>query len=587
MDAVTFKRTGDETMTGGTAVLKRAFSLLLMLSLSGCVGGGDSQPTEYERTSAGVKKHDDADCLTTITTGDVQGTSRGESCAYTGIPYAAAPVGALRWAPPQPAASWAPAVFSATGLPGLCPQRTPAGVNQGVEDCLKLGVFTPSPAPHKAPVLVWFHTGNFIASTSGSPSFDGERIAEQTGAIVVTLNYRLGALGFLSHPELTAEDPSRPSSGNYGILDQRLALEWVQDNIAAFGGDRKRVAIAGISAGAESASVHVVSPGSAGLFKRAIIQSGTFTHRAPTLAQNEAQGNTFATNIGCTTAPVLPCLRTKTRDQVLVALANYQAGWSSAPGVRWSPVVDGLELPDQPRTLYEQGASGNVRVIVGSARDDGFSFVQRSFPAAMTAAQYTTALNAEFGATLGASVLAQYPVADYISPKEALSHVATDLGFVCEARRVARLVTLNGGGEDEDEEQDEDELGHAYLYSFERITSDPLHVPHATDHPFVFGNPFAPGAGPAFDPNLNPDNVALYQSVMGYWTRFADKGKPNHGNDGELDWPRYGVGSDTDEHLVIDVPLSTGTGLRATQCDFWDQHFLRSPILGPQAASAP
>ena len=565
--------------------MKRRFGVGKWAGLLLLVSMGTTSVAEYERDNAPMKKLDN-DCLTTVSGGDIQGIDRGDSCAYLSIPYAAPPVGALRWKPPQPAAPWAPSVIASPpnwtdpAVRPVCPQRSP---NQGSEDCLKLFVFAPSPLPHKAPVLVYFHTGRFIAAAGSNLYVDGERIAEKTGAIVVTLNYRLGPFGFMAHSLLTAEDPAYPSSGNYGMLDQRLAMQWVHDNVEAFGGDNTRIAIAGISAGGESASAHVVSPGSAGLFKRAILQSGPFTHRIDTLAEREAQGAVFATRVGCTTGDILACMRLKTRDEVLNALALDAGGWAEAGGVRWSPVVDGLELPDQPRTLYEMGAFNNVRVIVGSARDDGFAGVNRSFPSSITEAQYVAALNTEFG-PYAADVLAQYPSFLYASPKEALSAVASDFGYICEARRIARL-TARPDGEDTDGPDDldsDDDDKSAYLYSFERITTDPLHVLHGTDHPFLFGNLYVPTG---FDPNLDPNNIALFQSMAGYWARFAEKGKPNHGNDGAVNWPAYGVGEDPDRNLALNVPITVNFGYRDTQCSFWDGFFFRHPFATLPAAA--
>ena len=237
-----------------------------------------------------------ASCAVTTGTGDVQGLDAGASCAFLGIPYAAPPTGALRWKPPQPAAPWA-APLLATTPPSNCPQvLTPALVlPSGNEDCLKLNIWVRDPFPASpAPVIVWLHTGSFFGASANFPSHNGRRLAEETGAIVVAPNYRLGPLGFLVHNALAAEDPARPVSGNYGLLDQRAALQWVRDNIAAFGGDPNNVTLAGTSAGADSVGMHLVSPGSGGLFHRAIIESGTPTIRWPSHEESTAQGDDLA-----------------------------------------------------------------------------------------------------------------------------------------------------------------------------------------------------------------------------------------------------------------------------------------------------
>ena len=270
---------------------------------------------------------------------------------------------------------------------------TPGATCPNSESCLTLNVWVRNPLPATpAPVIVWLHTGGFVASSASFAPHNGRRFAEETGVIIVAPNYRLGPLGFLAHPALAAEDPLRPVSGNYGLLDQRLALQWVHDNIAAFGGDPNNVTIAGTSAGAHSVGLHLVSPASAGLFHRAIIQSGTPTIRWPTEVESFAQGDALATALGCTTpATVLSCLRGKTPAQVQAALPlGSEAVLEPPPGRGvWLPVVDGVELPDQPRALFESGRFHQVPTIVGFMRDEGAgNFITRSFPSGVTLAQY-------------------------------------------------------------------------------------------------------------------------------------------------------------------------------------------------------
>ena len=176
-----------------------------------------------------------ASCLVATFNGAVQGVDRGSSCAFLGIPFAAPPIGNLRWKSPQPAAAWAPAVLNATAAPPACAQLNSAtGQPMGSEDCLKLNIWTPNPPPRAAAVIVWLHPGSFVAASANYPPQDGQNLAAQTGAIVVAPNYRLGPFGFLGHSALSSEGAG---AGNYGLLDQRAALEWVRDHIAAFGGD--------------------------------------------------------------------------------------------------------------------------------------------------------------------------------------------------------------------------------------------------------------------------------------------------------------------------------------------------------------
>ena len=349
----------------------------------------------------------------------------------------------------------------------------------GIEDCLKLNVWTPNPAPATpAPVIFWIHTGAFQAANANLADSRGQNLAARTGAIVVAAGYRHGPFGFLGHSALTAEDPTYASSGNYGFLDQRAALVWVRDHIAAFGGDPHNVTIAGQSAGGHSVSLHLVSPGSAGLFTRAIMQSSYASQRWTTLADAEALGHTFAANAGCTDpAQVLTCMRSKTPAQVLLAFANGQQQFAQTPRVDWNPVVDGLDIPDQPRTLVRNRGvqSRPPDHWCHSGTRDG-SMSDRSFPGGLTVAQDADAVATEFGVLDAPSILAQYPVADFPSPKHALSQLAGDVELICEARRVARLVERTGTP--------------VYLYSFERevgpVAGD--QVIHGLDRNFVFGN---------------------------------------------------------------------------------------------------
>ena len=255
-------------------------SALLIAALAGAYFS-----TEEARTQS-------SSCFVSTISGHIQGTDTGSSCVFLGIPFAAPPLGGLRWKPPQPATPWAPATLVANVL-RQCPQVAPAGstTTVGNEDCLKVNVWSPYAVPSdRRPVLVWIPPGAFQAASINVADSNGRKLAEQTGAIVVAANYRLGPLGFLGHPALTAEDPSYASSGNYGLLDQRMALAWVRDHIAAFGGDPENVTIFGQSAGAHSVSLHLVSPGSAGYFHRAIMQSGTATGRWPTRNDAESLG---------------------------------------------------------------------------------------------------------------------------------------------------------------------------------------------------------------------------------------------------------------------------------------------------------
>jgi para-nitrobenzyl esterase len=508
-------------------------------------------------------------CLVTTVNGDVQGLDVGPSCAFLGIPYAAAPTGALRWQPPQPAANWT-SPRPATTPAASCPSITASP--GGNENCLTLNIWVRNPLPAApAPVIVWLHTGAFLAASSNFPSHNGRRLAEETGAIVVAPNYRLGPFGFLVHSALSAEDPARPVSGNYGLLDQRFSLQWVRDNIAAFGGDPNNVTLAGTSAGGDSAGLHLVAPGSAGLFHRAAIHSGTPTVRWPTHAEAMVQGDAFASALGCVDpATVLACLRSKNRDQVLLALPlASQAVLEPAAGrVLWTPVVDGVVFPDQPRALFEAGQFQQVPTIIGFTRDEAAGpFVTRSFPSGVTLAQYEGWAGTEFGPHAPA-VLAQYPAASYPVPFDAMAQVVGDGQFVCEGRRLARALT--------------NVHSSVYVYSYDYVIDDVFsgRAIHGLESNILFGNNYVPNQYP--NHVLTATDLALHAQMAGYWTRFAGTGHPNVDDDTVVHWQEFrdppGLGRGAYRHLVLDSTIRSDKRLREAACDFWEPYFFR-PML--------
>jgi para-nitrobenzyl esterase len=442
-----------------------------------------------------------------------------------------------------------------------------------------LNIWTPDPKPTgQAPVIVWLHTGSFTGASANFASHNGQRLAEETGAIVVAANYRLGPFGFLAHNALAAEDPAYPASGNYGLLDQRAALAWVRDNIAQFGGDPNNVTLAGTSAGGDSVGLHLVSPGSVGLFHRAMVQSGTPTVRWPTFSEAAAQGDAFASALGCTDPSlILGCMRSKTPSQVLLALAQGTQQVVETPGRGfWNPVVDGFQIPAQPRTLFESGTFHHVPTIIGTTRDEGWgNFINRSFPTGVTLAQYEAWVTNEFG-PYASEVLAAYPAVNFPSATDAMARLLGDGQFVSEARRLARLIERTGTP--------------AFLYSYEYEIDDLSldHVIHGVESNIIFGNNYVP---PIF-PNhiLNAPDLTLHAAMAGYWTRFAATGNPNSDDDSIVHWPAFkhptGGGRGSDKYIVFDSVIREGQRLREEQCEFWEPLFLRT-MLGGLPAAAP
>jgi para-nitrobenzyl esterase len=515
-------------------------------------------------------------CFVSTGSGDVQGQDLGASCAFLGIPYAASPAGSNRWKPPQAAVPWT-TLLQATAIPSGCPSIN-AGTPGGNEDCLKLNIWVAkSTIGRRMPVIVWLHTGSFVAASANFASHNGKRLAEETGAIVVAPNYRLGPFGFLVHAALDAEDPGHPSSGNYGLMDQRAALQWVQDNIASFGGDAQRVTLAGTSAGADSVGLHMVSPASARLFQRAIIESGTPTIRWPTHDEGLSRGDAVAAALGCTDpASVLSCMRSKPSAAVLQALPlGSQQPLELTNRAFWLPVVDGIEIPDQPRWLFASGLFNHVPTILGTNRDEGWGFVLRSFPSGADVMQYEDWIDTEFGAD-AALLRALYPASAFVSPTEAMSQMIGDAQFVCETRRLSRLLERAGTP--------------AFLYSYE-YEIDALsvdHVIHGVESNIIFGNGYAPMQFPLHP--LDATDTALHSAMEGYWTRFAGAGTPNTDDPTVVHWPAFkhptGPGRGADKYLKFDVTIAERLRLREAQCDRVEPLFLRT-LLGEVPASAP
>ena len=507
-------------------------------------------------------------CLVATSHGDVRGIDRGQSCEFRAVPFGQTTAGEGRWKAPVAAVPWAPAVLDATVALPVCAQINPVGQLAGSEDCLKLNIWAPHPhSGPPLPVIVWLHAGSFLLTSGAVGQSNATRFVEANDVIVVAPNYRLGAFGFLGHRALRGE--SLGTAGNYGLLDQRLALEWVRTHIAAFGGDPNRITIAGQSAGGLSVSLHLVSPGSDGLFDRAIMQGGFASYRWRTRDDGEAQGDAFATALGCNDpAQVLTCLRAKTRDQVLRALPTGTEQFAETGRTHWSPIVDGLVIPDQPRWLYESGAFSRVPIIIGSNRDEGWTWVNRSFAGDITQEQYESALQTEFGAD-AAAILATYPSAEYGSPKSALAQAVTDAEYACGAERLARLIERTNTP--------------LYLYQFNYAVDAvaPDRAVHGLDVNFLFGTDIgAPLLTPPATYVLTGPDLDVSRSMAGYWRRFADTGNPNTDDETVVHWQVFnrpdGEGRGADRYLILDAPVRTAMRLREEQCAFWDPYFFRS-----------
>jgi para-nitrobenzyl esterase len=523
----------------------RPLAVLALLALPACVGalapGDDTQADAGPLATAGSLP----DPLI-VGSGPLHGrfSTTLSVHSYRGIPYAAPPVGALRFADPEPHAPWT-TPLDVTHFGAFCPQldsawgAAPAADKQS-EDCLTLNVWTPATAPDaRLPVLVYLHGGSFVVGGSGFAAYDGARLAHEGGVVVVSLNYRLGPLGFLAHPELSAASP-HASSGNYGILDQIAALRWLQDNVATFGGDPARVTIFGHSSGGASVCALYTSPLARGLFAGAIIQSGFCSEGGETLADVEALGEEAASALGCDGADdVIACLRAAPVDDVLHALA---AGVQLEDGVHYRPSVDDYVLHAPPGDVLAAGDADPVPLVVGTTSDEG-SLYAASLDIADVAA-YEAWVTDRWPDDAPA-LLALYPADDDSAVPGALDHLITHWLYTCPARRIA---------------SDAAAFAPVWRYQFEHVSWDAaargLGAYHGAELPYLF-HYFKDDAAHMW----SADDAALSARLVADWSEFAARGALPA-------WPAYDPSADPYE--ILDLPPSASDDLDGPACDLWD-----------------
>ncbi|HVQ96419.1 MAG TPA: carboxylesterase family protein [Mycobacteriales bacterium] len=455
--------------------------------------------------------------------GEVRGDSRTGVAEWLGIPYAAAPVGDLRWRAPQPAASWT-GVRDATQFGNRCVQGS--GWDPGyatpklTEDCLYLNVYAPHTTQRNLPVLVWIHGGGF---TGGAGQDTDPRQYVQNGNVVyVTINYRLGALGYLGLPQMGLQNADGP--GNFGLLDQQAALRWVQRNIGRFGGDRGNVTIAGQSAGGSSVCDQLSSPAAAGLFARVIIMSGGCS------MQTEAQGQTasasFAQAVGCTdTATALACLRGKSAAEIL---AGQQQ-------VSIRPALGGRAFPLDPATAVRTGRFTRVPVMFGQVHDERNLFVFQGndyLGHPVTAAQFESTVRATYGANAD-RVLAAYPLSAYSSPGVALGRLQSDAASYTRKLlddQFSRYVPTYAY---EFAEEQTPQFASIYLLQQqgEPARSFPFGATHVDDLPYLWE--YLGMRLPFTD-----DQLELSDQMITYWSGFQSASDPNARPETPR-WPRY------------------------------------------------
>jgi len=493
--------------------------------------------------------------------------------SFKGVPFAEAPVGDLRWKPPQPVKNWEGA-RKADKFGPRCMQRAVFGdmnfrSNGMSEDCLYLNVWTPAKSGReKLPVLVYFYGGGFIAGDGSEPRYDGASMAGK-GIVAVTVNYRLGVFGFFAHPELTKESPNK-ASGNYGLLDQTAALKWVRQNIAAFGGDPNRVTIAGESAGSISVSAQMASPLSKNLIAGAIGESGSILGAlsAVPLADGEQNGVKFATAID---KGSLAALRAMPADQLLETTAK--------PGLpRFSPTIDGYLFPKSPFEIYAAGEQARVPLLAGvNSEESGyFGVLGREKP---TVENYRKALERLYPGKAD-EVFKLYPASNENEVMDAAQALASDRFIGYSTWKWTDLATKTGG-----------KPTYYYLYARPR---PPMRPEMGDAQPGLAGgvvsgrqaaaNPRPPARGAVHSAEIEyamgnldsnkvyawtPDDYKVSKVMQEYFANFIKTGAPN--GKGLAVWPKFVEG----RRLVIDANTRAEADQARSRCEFLDQFYIK------------
>ena len=486
--------------------------------------------------------------------------------AFKGIPFAAPPTGDLRWRPPAPVRPWE-GVRRADQYAAPCLQPVfpggPPEVNEILrlpgtpnEDCLYLNVWSAAKsANERRPVMVWIHGGALVIGSPAVPATDGAALAKK-GVVLVSINYRLGAFGFLAHPELTKES-THASSGNYGLLDQLAALQWVQKNIAQFGGDPKNVTIFGESAGSWSVNLLVASPLGKGLFQRAIGESGALligSRDEPTLALNsqalvqaEQRGAAFATVLG---ARSLSELRAKTAEEVMKA--------ATLPGnplnAGFGATVDGWVLPDSADRIFAAGRQNDVPTLIGSNANEGALFLAQPVPAAASREQAARTYGVRAD-----EFLRHYPASTDEQARSSAMQYMGDAVFGLQMRTWARLQKKTG-------------KAAAYLYLFDRIPPDSACkcATHGSEIVYAFNN-----VGLSTRPFQQADRK-LADTMSSYWVNFATKGDPN--GPSVAKWAPYA--EDSDMLMALGDRVEPRPVPHRAALDFLEAHFRRHQGAG-------
>ncbi|MBP2327976.1 para-nitrobenzyl esterase [Kibdelosporangium banguiense] len=490
----------------------------------------------------------------TVAQGKLRGKVDLDSRQFLNIPYAAPPTGVLRFRPPQSPSSWQ-GVRDATNQGNVCPQGAPLGTVS--EDCLVLNVITPPAVKSKnLPVMVWLHGGAYTLGSGAG--YDPKPLVTNGGVIVVSVNYRLGSFGYLALPGLASESGT---TGDYGVLDQQAGLRWVRENIAAFGGNPGNVTIFGESAGGHSICMQLISPGAAGLFHKAISQSGgcidTGLGPAP-LNTAYSVGGSFAKEAGCAdAASQAACLRGKSMDELIKAQGE---AFSLQAQLRWIPTIDGKVIRESTKDALTSGRYNRVPLISGTNKDEGDLFVAFGWHLSKLRRANATELEAEIRARAGAvtpELLATYRPEAPDNADAALSGVITDGGFACPGESVVRSVTSRPGPVVYQYEFADPKPPYSFLDPFM-----PLDDFHASELFYLFAT--LQGIPSVLDLR----QIQLSRQMIGYWTSFAATGNPN--GPGRPNWPAATVSTPSPvQRLTSEGTAPVSTFPAEHHCRLW------------------
>ena len=541
--------------------------LFLFVALALCCSGVVSQTQEYDVRNTAL--------------GAVKGIVNGTKCrSWRGVPFAASTAALNRFMPPTQREKWNN-TLDATKFGAGCPQihggvDTPTNSS---EDCLNVNVFAPYTSQEGSllPVMLFFYGGTFIEGWNEGPFdlYDGCIMTNTGNALIVTANYRLGAMGYLVTDKL---------KGNQGFLDQRMAMEWVQENIANFGGDPKQVTIFGESAGACSVGLHTISPGSKGLFKYGIMESNFPSMAMHTNKQAIDMGMKFCSDkaLNCTVGHIgmekcdVQCIQN-------APLVNVRKAWSRSSGnfevwvlenyqdilqgmVGFGPTVDGDVIPEHLITAYEKGMMDpDSSILFGTNTGEGVTFIYSMGLKSLPMPALPAVLTAMFGKKNAPLIFSRYRqlYPNMTAGLDLLSQIGTDYGFRCSSNYMAEMMTKHGGS--------------AYVYQYNHIFSGSYIFPHfglpdqcvdiachMSEIPFVFGNDV-----PCLNATFTPDEQTLAKGMMQFWTNFAANGDPNKGPSIE-GWPEWPVWEATDQpDFMLDMPPVVQHDM-ADICPFWD-----------------